>query len=136
MSFSFHVDSGLVTPETSRTVIEVIGDGYVDIRTTLGDPDAAYKWQAASNPGVDAIEVTVDDTNPAGGMTTSMVKLALTPSGLAGATAGAPLAVGNTVFGGDANAVEVWVRVSTGLVAETTLSDLRLLTTEVVRVPV
>lgn len=136
MSLGFHVDDGLVSPETTRAVIEVIGAGHVDISTVVGDPNAAFYWQAASNPGVDPIQVMIDDTAPGTGFDTSMVALALTQAGLDSATPGAALTLGNTINGGAGNGVKVWARIDTGVVVEMNAADLRLRLTECVGVPV
>jgi hypothetical protein len=59
-------------------------------RFYLGNADGGYIFQAASDPGVDPITLSVVDAVPASGQPASAIKLATTQAGLAGAVA-APL---------------------------------------------
>ena len=76
----------------------------------LGDPDDTIKLQAASDPGVDPITVSVADSAPGSGVEDTHIKLALTSAGLDGATGGAALNAGSTINGGVANAVPIHYR--------------------------
>jgi len=76
----------------------------------VGTPTATNQIQATSDPGVDPIEVSFDDSAPGSGVEESHMRLALTEGGLAGATPGATLGLGTTILGGSGNAVRVWFR--------------------------
>lgn len=82
------------------------GDGSL----YYGSPNAAIKIQADSDPGVDPINVSIVDASPGSGVEAAHIRLALSQAGLAGATPGAPVSLGDTVLGGVANAVRLWWR--------------------------
>lgn len=60
----------------------------------IGTASSGNKLQADSNPGVDQITVTIDDTSPGSGVEATHIKLALTQVGLGSAVAGDPLDIG------------------------------------------
>lgn len=74
----------------------------------VGTPTATNRIQATSDPGVDPIEVSFDDSSPGSGVEESHMRLAVTEEDLATATPGAALGLGTTITGGAANAVRVW----------------------------
>ena len=76
----------------------------------VGTPTAANKIEAASNPGVDQIDVVITDASPGSGVEASHIKLALTNAGLAGAVGGNPLSLGAVINGGPGGAVQVHYR--------------------------
>lgn len=76
----------------------------------LGSTADGYKYQAASNPGVDPILVTVTDADTGSAPAAGTIKLATSQAGLATATGGASLAVGTEIVAGPGNAVAVWIR--------------------------
>lgn len=72
----------------------------------VGTSDVAKKLQAASNPGIDSIVVSIVDASPGGGVETTHVKLAVSEAALSSATGGASLALGTDLTGG--TAYPVW----------------------------
>ncbi len=89
-------DLGVITPHQRRFY--------------LGNADAGYIFQAASDPGVDPITLSVVDAVPASGQPSSAIKLATTQAGLAGAVGGAALELAATLLSGSVNAVQIWVQ--------------------------
>ena len=89
-------DLGVITPHQRRFY--------------LGNADAGYTFQAASDPGVDPITLSVVDAVPASGQPASAIKLATTQAGLASATGGADLELAATLLSGSVNAVQIWVQ--------------------------
>jgi hypothetical protein len=77
----------------------------------LGSRATSRYLQAASNPGVDNLVVSVADTTPGSGPQASHVKLATSSAGLDSATAGASLSLGHTLNSGAANLQPVHIRV-------------------------
>jgi len=112
MSIGFFTDSGLSQPATRLNAMAAAdGTGSSDHRFYLGGTDATREHVAASDPGVDAIEVSISDGAGGTSLPPSALRLATTQGGLASATPGAPLAVGTSIAGGSAHAVSVWIRV-------------------------
>ena len=74
----------------------------------VGATDAGFKLQATSNPGVDPIALSIVDSSPGSGVEATAIRLAVSEAGLAAATPGAALNIGDTVLGGAVNAIEVW----------------------------
>lgn len=89
-------DLGVITPHQRRFY--------------LGNSAAGYIFQAASDPGVDPITLSVVDAVPASGQPASAIKLATTQAGLASATGGADLELAATLLSGSVNAVQIWVQ--------------------------
>lgn len=89
----------------------------------VGTSDTAKKLQAASNPGIDSIVVSIVDASPGGGVEESHIKLAASEPALSSATGGASLALGTELTGG--TAYEVWYQwdnsVGAGTYTEITL---------------
>lgn len=110
-------DAGLLTPfdPASLTIdAEAVngadGDGFFFVGIADADNSPAMKIQAASDPGVDPITLSIVDASPGGGVEATHIKLSLTESGLSSAVAGDPLTLATTITGGSANAVKVWFR--------------------------
>ncbi len=82
------------------------GDGVFYVGTTV----ATNKIEAASNPGVDQIAVSIADSAPGGGVEVTDIKLATSQANLGSAVGGAPLNIGTTIAGGVPSAVPVWYR--------------------------
>jgi len=76
----------------------------------VGTPNAANKVEAASNPGIDNINVSISDSNVGPNPNVDDIKLALTNGGLDGAVGGTALSLGATISGGPGGAVQVHYR--------------------------
>lgn len=131
ISFGFYFDSAKTLSLTTAAVFSMNADGStgpVDTILYLGSTTASRKAQAASNPGVDQLSVSIEDSNPAGGEPAGAVKLALTAAGLDTASAGAPLSLGITELLSSESGFPVHVRVTdqTGVVGN--YADLALKT--------
>lgn len=132
MTIGFFLDSGLAQPAArlAATAAED-GIGYSDHCFYLGGTDATREHVAASDPGVDDIEVSIaDDADDAGGMALlpSALRLAATQGGLDTAMPGDPLAVSASIAGGAAHAVAVWVRIDAPAIGAAIYDNLTLAT--------
>lgn len=104
--------------------------GQVDSVVYLGSTVAGKRFRAASNPGVDDIELSVLDTDAGAGQAASAVKLATSAVDLDSAVAGAPLVLGTQLLSGPDNSVEVHVRVEATSLVAGTYTDLSLATND------
>lgn len=86
------------------------GDGWFWVGIADADNSPARKLQAASDPGVDPLVVSIVDASPGGGVEAAHIKLALTQVDLGSAVAGDPVNLPATIQGGAVNAVKVWFR--------------------------
>jgi hypothetical protein len=66
--------------------------------------------EAASDPGIDPITVSISDASVGSGVEASAIKLALSSAGLDSATGGAALSAGVTISPGAGNAAAVHYR--------------------------
>lgn len=131
--FNFYLDSALTSQVTGGNPIAAAQDTLdtlppVDVQLWFGSPDGGLKTTANSNPGVDAISVSIVDSASGSGEPSTAVKLATTQGGLAGATAGAALSLGTQVNSGTANAVSFWARIDDATLAVGAYTDLKLQT--------
>ncbi len=105
-------DLGVITPHQRRFY--------------LGNADEGYAYQAASDPGVDPITLSVVDAVPASGQPASAIKLATTQAGLATAVGGADLELAATILSGAVNAVQIWVQFDDATATIATDTDISL----------
>lgn len=129
-SLAFYQDAGLTTPATLLQATQA-ADGSaaaVDRVVYLGSTTAGKKFQAASDPGVDAISVSIADAASGSSVAASAVRLATSSGGLGSATPGAALALGTQILSGVANAIAVHVRIDTPPLATGVYTDLSLVT--------
>jgi hypothetical protein len=129
-TLSLFTDSGLTTPATLPLVFQQDDQGVVSPHQRnlwLGSNDVALKFQAASNPGVDQVQLQVNDTDSGSGQPASAIKLSLTQAGLASATGGAALNLGVQILSGVSGAKSIWVQFddTTGIVATDTAVKLQ-----------
>lgn len=139
MALQFWTDSGLTSPQVGNLIAPQKSDGStgpVQFQLWLGDDDAAWKYQADSNPGTDNIQVDVNDSDPGGGNPATDVKLATTQGGLSGATPGASLVLGTELVGGSVNAQEVWVEVEDSTQVVGTSTELSVRTNDLRKIAV
>lgn len=118
-SLKFFSDSGLTTEITSVTINQLAdgSTGNVDKLVYLGSNEDSSTFEATSDPGVDDIEISIEDASPGSGVNASNIKLASTLGGLDTATAGDPLVIGSSLDGGVANAEPVYIRSDTPALA-------------------
>lgn len=96
------------------------GDGVFYI----GEPAAGKVVEAASDPGIDPIVVSILDATPGSGVVAADIKLALSSALLDSAVAGDPLSIGASFVSEPAGAVPVHYRWSnsTGGAPDTDIS--------------
>lgn len=113
LTFGFYLDPALTTPVAARPQFVQAASSPVaeDKVVYFGSPNAGRIAKAASDPGVDAIAVSIVDSASGAGSPAGDVRLALSAGGLATATPSAPLSLGVDVAGGVAEAVPVYLRV-------------------------
>lgn len=129
--FGFFADPALTTPLTSLAMTTVL-----DGASVLPAPAVVYfgsteAGRSLTNYGGGEITVSAVDAAPASGLPTSAVLLSLSEAGLATATAGEPLEIGELLTSGPENCVAVWVAVDASA-AVGTYTDLALVTSQVV----
>ncbi len=90
----------------------VSGNGFVYQCTTSGTSDSSEPSWPVSGIGSTVVDGTAIWSLVGVHHPTTEIKLALTSGGLTTATGGQSLSVGNTVTGGTAGAVEVYIRVT------------------------
>lgn len=112
VTLKFYADAGLTTELVSldRSANADGSSGSVDAVVYLGSVAAGKTFRAASNPGVDALVLSVADAASGSGHPAGEIKLATSAGGLAAAVAGAPLNLGTQILSGAGNAIAVWVR--------------------------
>ena len=120
--WKFYSDAALLNEITSLKATT-----YPDttFRVFYGSTDDTMKIEAQSDPGVDDLQIMVEDTTPGSGHETTAVKLADSESGLTSAVSGDPIVIGTFLNGGAGGAFEFWVRVTDAIhdgVKDTTLS--------------
>ena len=125
MAFDWWADSGMTVPLTRLDFVRTATPAAVDAKAYFGNPIAGTKLQNSTSPGSAPLQITVDDSAPGSGVEAAGIKLAASVGGLAGATAGAPLGIGTTLFAGPA--VTVYVRVTSGITALGDYDDVSLL---------
>jgi hypothetical protein len=123
-NFAFYQDSNLTTLLTGNNM--QIPEGVSNAQVYFGSTNSSYKLQRVSSPGIDSILVTVADANPGSGAEALWIKLSITYSGLDTAVAGADLNLGSTIYGGVANAIPFWIRVSNALTGASSSTDLSI----------
>ncbi|ADO45290.1 conserved hypothetical protein [Hydrogenobacter thermophilus TK-6] len=120
MAFGFYLDANLTQPVNLNTSINIAlntagGGAYVDIQLWFGSIDSSKKCQAASNPGVDQITITINDTNPAihqpDATNGPYWVLALNQNDLNSNPQNNSIDIGTEVLGGVANARTFWLRI-------------------------
>lgn len=139
ISFLWYTDAGLTSPLVGNLVISQASDGStgpVDNVLYLGSTDGTKKIQADSDPGVDNIQITIEDTDPGSGHEVTEVKLSTTFAGLGSAVAGDPLVLGTELLGGVGNAQPVYIRVEDATMTVGTSTELSVETVVVREVDV
>lgn len=116
ITLKFYHDSGLTSEVTVANPITASQDvagtiGPVQKQVWVGSTTASRKFRANSNPGVDQIALSIVDAAAGSGEPATMMKLATTQAGLAGAVAGASLNLGTQILSGVANAISFWLEI-------------------------
>lgn len=137
LSFGFFSDSALTTAISSPLqFIQAISSPTAEDNTIyFGSATASRVCEADSNPGVDAVTVSIVDSAGGSGSPATDVKLALSSGGLSSATGGATLALPETINSGSANAIPIYVRVLDSTHAGGLNLDLSLQTNTLLETP-
>ena len=106
--------------------------GRVDNKLYLGSTVAGKTLEADSNPGVDQLTLTPEDSAVGSGHEVAEVKLALSLAGLSSATGGAAINLGASILSEVANALEIWVGIEAVYLTVGVSTELSL-TTNVLR---
>lgn len=141
VSFKLYHDSALTQEITSGNPLTATQDtggalGAVDKTIYFGSVAADTKAQATSDPGVDAIVLSVADADAGTGAPATEFKLALSSGGLASAVAGAALSLSATVNSGVPNAVPIYTRRASALAVAGGYTDITLTTNDLTELPV
>lgn len=138
-TYGFYADFGMTQPLSSLNFSRA-SDGSSapeDKVFYIGTKSDNKDLYAASNPGVDSILLSIVDADGSAGLTPAMCKLAIMQEELDNAIAGAPCDLGTmgTPNGAGAYACwEIWVRITTPLLAEGSYTDLTFQTNDVIEV--
>jgi hypothetical protein len=141
ISFKFYHDSALTSEITSGNPLTATQDtagilGPVDKTIYLGSTLTGNEVQAESDPGVDAIVVSIVDADAGTGAPATEFKLALSSGGLASAIAGDPLTLSTSITSGVANAVPIYTRRDSALAVAGAYTDISLSTQTLIETPV
>lgn len=129
LTFAFWADAGMsVANAAGATVVD--GAGPTDRIVYFGSPASGKTLQAASDPGVDPVQISVEDASPGTGIAATAIKLALSAGGLDTAVAGDPLTIGTTINSGAS--IAIYVRTTQGALGVGLYEDLSLTTNAVV----
>lgn len=130
ITLKFYNNAGLSSEATLLDVLQA-ADGSsaaVDSVLYLGSVATGKKFEADSNPGVDAVVLSIADAASGSGIAASAVKLATTSGGLALAGAGVALSLGTELLSGVSNALAIHVRIDAPALAVGAYTDLSLTT--------
>lgn len=112
-TFKLYKDSGLTQEFVPGTdYIGPVTAPPQDFVLYLGSTTASRKLEAASDPGVDQLTISIADAASGSGLEATDVKLATTNGGLTAATGGADLNLGTVINSGVGNLQEIHIRVS------------------------
>ncbi len=133
-SLKAYADAALSSVVHNPNILQRVdgSTGAVDFAIYLGSFSIGKKIEAASNPGVDDVVLSVSDVSPGDGQPATSVKLALTGADLDTAIAGAGLTIAPTILSGAAGAVAVHVRAEAGVLVSGTFEDLSITTNDLV----
>lgn len=129
LTFAFWADAGMTVPNAAGATVTA-GASPTDRIVYFGSPASGKTLQAASAPGTDPVQISIDDANAGTGIAATALKLALTAGGLNTAVAGAPLSIGTTINSGASLAI--YVRTTQGALGAGVYEDLSLTTNAVV----
>lgn len=122
LTFKVYSDSNLTTEiSTLQFSAAAINPSPEDKTVYIGSTNASNKLEANSNPGIDQIVLSINDSDPGSGHETTEFKLALTQNDLNTATPGASLNLGTQLTGGTVNAIPVYIRFENAVVNPGTL---------------
>lgn len=126
MTFAWYSDAGLTAPLVRADFVRGSTATPVNRIAYFGSTDTGKKLENVDDPGVDPVQVTVVDSTVGPGVEAADVKLALSFAGLDSATGGAPLSIGTTILSGAANAVAVFIRITSAITTPSNNDDVSL----------
>lgn len=128
ITWNWYADAGLAVPLTTLSVQQSNAQPYKTAKVYFGSTATGKTLRADSNPGVDAIVVSLVDAAPASGLEPTDVRMALSEAGLASAVPGDPVSIGTTLSSGAGGAVVLWLRFFGSALALQLHTDLKLQT--------
>ena len=116
--FGFYNDAGLTDPVVAPLVFRMAVDGSNDAADQVvyyGAPEQSPRIvaRAKSYPGIDHLEVTINDLNPGSGHEATSITLSDTAD-FSGKVAGDPMDIGTDILDGPGGAVEIHIRYRDG----------------------
>lgn len=126
MTFAWYSDAGLTAPLTRADFVRGSTATPVNRIAYFGSTATGKRLENVDDPGVDPVQVSVVDAASGSGVEVANVKLALTFAGLDSATGGAPLSIGTTILSGAANAVAVFIRITSAITTPGNYDDVEL----------
>ena len=134
-TFGFYADAGLTVPLTRLAVTQnAAGGAAVNSSVYFGSTAPAKLLQAASQPGLDVVTIRAIDADESHGISTSAIQLGLTSAWLDSGYASSAIDLPAIVHSGVANAIRIYVRVTTPALPPSVYSDISLSTIDVVEV--
>lgn len=127
-TFSTYANASLTTELTTLAkAFKSDGSaGALDVLFYIGSNTASKKILAASAPGVDAIQISVIDSNGVTGQLAADIKLALSQGDLDTATGGEALDGPVQILSSVAQALPVWARLDPSNLDEGSYNDLKI----------
>lgn len=127
-TFGAYSNASLTTALTSigKAFKDDGSTGPVDVIFYIGSTTASKKILAASDPAIDAIPISVADSNGGTGQLATDIKLALSQGDLDTAVAGAAIDGPVQVLSGVPQALPVWMRLDPSNLAAGVYDDLSI----------
>lgn len=110
ITWKIYADAGLTIETDPVAFAHAQGGAGMDRLVYLGSNASAKRLDKASDPGTDAVELSLYNTTPGSGLDTTDFTLALSSGDLDTNTPGAALAMGVTLLSGIGDAVPVFIR--------------------------
>lgn len=123
-TFAWWADAGMTVPLTRLNFVRDTTPSAVDAVAWFGSPVAGKTLRRQSAPGVDPLQVEIDDAASGSGVQVSNIKLALSSAGLSSATPGAALNLPATINSG--TAIAVYVRLDSSIATVGNYDDVTL----------
>jgi hypothetical protein len=139
ISFKFFHDAALTSEITALNPLSATQEtsgalGPVNKTIYFGATASGTKVRTTSNPGVDAIVISVIDTDAGTGAPATEFKTSLSP--ITGAeTAGGALTLSHTVYSGVGNAIPIYTRRTSAVTTAGTYTDISLQTNSLTESP-
>lgn len=125
ITWQFYADAGLTIALDPVAATQVQAGDPSDVLVYFGSTTADKQLQSDTDPGTNAVQLTIYDTASGSGLAAATVTTALSYSELGTNTPGAALSLGVTLLSGAINAVPVYLRFDGGAAAIGAYTDLQ-----------